>query len=82
MDALELILGLGRWGQTHRTEMLTGLIGLPLLLGGARLILGARQAATTTHGSARWATPREVRQRRTLWAAGRDPGAPRRAAAR
>ena len=62
MNALELILGLGRWGQTHRTEMLTGLIGLPLLLGGARLILGARQAATTTHGSARWATPREVRQ--------------------
>ena len=35
MNVVDLILELGRWGQTHRTEMLTGLVGLPLLLGGA-----------------------------------------------
>ena len=30
MNVVDLILELGRWGQTHRTEMLTGLLGLPL----------------------------------------------------
>ena len=62
MNVVDLILELGRWGQTHRTEMLTGLLGLPVALGVTSLVLRGRRAATTTHGSARWATPREVRQ--------------------
>ena len=62
MNVVELILELGRWGQTHQTEMLTGLLGLPVALGVTSLVLRGRRAATTTHGSARWATPREVGQ--------------------
>lgn len=62
MNVVELILALGRWGQTHQTEMLTGLLGLPVALGVTSLVLRGRRAATTTHGSARWATPREVGQ--------------------
>ena len=62
MNPVDLMLDLGRWGQAHRSEMLTGLIAVPVLLGGASLFLRGRQPATTTHGSARWATHREVRQ--------------------
>ena len=62
MTAVDLILELGRWGQAHRTEVLAGLVGAPLLLGAASLALRSRQPAATTHGSARWATPREVRR--------------------
>jgi type IV secretion system protein VirD4 len=62
MNPAELLMDLGRWGQAHHTEMLVGLLGVPLLLGGARLALHGRRPAATTHGSARWATPREVRQ--------------------
>ena len=56
MNVVELILALGRWGQTHQTEMLTGLLGLPVALGVTSLVVRGRRAATTTHGSARWAT--------------------------
>ena len=62
MTALDVIMELGRWGQAHQSAVLTGALGAPLLVGGARLLLGMRQAAPTTHGSARWATAREVRQ--------------------
>lgn len=62
MNAVEFVLQVGRWGQTHQAEMLTGLVAIPALLLGARLLRGARQAATTTHGSARWATAREIRE--------------------
>ena len=62
MNAFDLILDLGRWGQAHRTEVLTGLVAAPLLLGAASLALRQRQPALTTHGSARWATPREVKR--------------------
>ena len=55
-------LQLGRWGQTHQTAVLTGVLAAPLLLGGLSLARRGRRAATTTHGSARWATAREVRQ--------------------
>ena len=62
MNAVDLILELGRWGQTHRTAVLAGLVGVPLLLGVTSIALRSRQSAGTTHGSARWATPREVRR--------------------
>ena len=62
MNVVELILELGRWGQTHQTAVLSGVLATPLLLGGMSLARRGRRAATTTHGSARWATAREVRQ--------------------
>ena len=61
MTVVELILQLGRWGQTHQTEVLTGVLAAPLLLGGLGLARRGRRAATTTHGSARWATARRCR---------------------
>jgi type IV secretion system protein VirD4 len=62
MNVADLILELGRWGQTHRTEMLTGIVAAPLLLGAASLALRHRRPVATTHGSARWATLREVKR--------------------
>ena len=34
VNVVELILQLGRWGQTHQTAVLTGVLATPLLLGG------------------------------------------------
>jgi type IV secretion system protein VirD4 len=62
MNALELILRVGQWGQAHSQEVLGGLIAAPVLVGAASLALRYRRGVSTTHGSARWATPREVRR--------------------
>ena len=37
MTALEAVMQLGTWGQQHPQAILSGVIGLPLLLGGASL---------------------------------------------
>jgi type IV secretion system protein VirD4 len=62
MTAVELILALGRWGQQHPTELMVGMIAAPLVLGTASLVLRQQRAASTTHGSARWATLRAVKR--------------------
>ena len=59
---LDFIPRLGAWGQQHPWAMLYGAgaaIGLAALASGLRRV---RQGAETTHGSARWATVREVKQ--------------------
>ena len=63
MNPLDTIMQLGLWGKAHPTEVLLGFGAVPLLAGKPRAWqLRHRRGATTTHGSARWATPREVRQ--------------------
>ena len=81
MNAVDLILTLGRWGQTHPTEVLAGLVAVPLAPRRASLVLRGRAAGHHDARSARWATPREVRRAGLYGTAGRDPGAARRAAA-
>src|SRR5262249_38506226 len=58
----DVIPRLGQWGQQYPWHMLSGAgtaIGLAALARGVRRW---RQGAETTHGSARWATVREVRK--------------------
>ena len=62
MNAVDLILALGRWGQQHPTELIVGLVAAPVVLGTASLLLRNGRSVSTTHGSARWATPREVKR--------------------
>jgi type IV secretion system protein VirD4 len=66
MNVVELIVELGRWGQSHHMEVLTGCIAAPLLLGATHLVLRKRHPAATTHGSARWASRRELRKAHLL----------------
>ncbi len=62
MNPLDTILALGTWSQHHSREVLGGLLAVPLLAGLLGLVKRARRTDATTHGSARWATPREVRR--------------------
>jgi type IV secretion system protein VirD4 len=62
MNLVETVLHLGTWGQHHSSEVLTGLIAVPVFVGLTRLALRHHRGDPTTHGSARWATPREVRR--------------------
>jgi type IV secretion system protein VirD4 len=61
VNAFQLLVGIGEWAQ-HHPHLLLGLgIGGPLLAGGLTLLTRGRQARNATlHGSARWATYREV----------------------
>lgn len=63
MTPLEAVFQLGLWGQSHHETLLYGLgVGVAgaLSLG---LVMGhRRQRAGTTHGSARFATPAEIRR--------------------
>src|SRR5262245_9654930 len=70
MNAVDLILELGRWGQKHPTELIAGMVAASVVLGTASLMLRKGRAASTTHGSARWATPREVKRAGLYGAAG------------
>ncbi len=62
MNPVDLILQLGTWGQHHHREVLYGLIAAPVLVGATRLVQRHHRGASTVMGSARWATPREVRK--------------------
>lgn len=63
MNSFELMMDLGRWLPGHMPEVVAGMVGAPLLLGAASLALRrGRQQDVTTHGSARWATPSEVKR--------------------
>jgi type IV secretion system protein VirD4 len=61
MNPLDSVLALGTWGQHHAPVVLGSLVAVPLLAGLVGLVKRARRTDVTTHGSARWATPREVR---------------------
>ena len=62
MNPIELVSHLGAWGQQHQQTVLYGLGAVPLLLGGASLLRKRVAGDPTTHGSARWATYREVKR--------------------
>ena len=61
MNALEGLVSLGQWAQTH-PQVIFGTLGGAMLLGGvARVLTGGRQRSDIL-GSARWATLREIRR--------------------
>ena len=62
MNRMQLVVALGTWGQSHRWHLVWAMGGLCLLALVAGLLGRRRRAAATTHGSARWATRREVRR--------------------
>jgi type IV secretion system protein VirD4 len=62
MNPMQLVLAIGAWGESHRWYLFWAMGGLFLLALVAGVLGRKRQAAATTHGSARWARPREVRQ--------------------
>ena len=60
MNPMQLVLALGTWGQTHRW-VLCWAMGACFVLMVLTGVLGQRRRhRATTHGSARWATRREV----------------------
>lgn len=62
MNAMEAVMHLGQWGQTHMQEVVVGMLAVPVLAGVAAALRSRRQPASTVHGSARWATWREIKQ--------------------
>ena len=62
MRALDMLYQLGLWGQHHQREVLIGVVAAPLLAGAAQLARWHRQGPSDVMGSARWATPREIRR--------------------
>jgi type IV secretion system protein VirD4 len=62
VNPMQLVLHLGTWGQSHRWHLFWAmgvLFLLAVIAGGAGR---RRRGEATTHGSARWARPREVRK--------------------
>lgn len=59
MDFFSRISDLGAWAQQHPTAALWG-VGGALALAGVAKLFGRRSSQQTTHGSARWATQREI----------------------
>ena len=62
MNPMQLVLALGTWGQHHRWHLFYAMGALCLLALVAEVVGRRRRAETTTHGSARWATVREVKR--------------------
>src|SRR5689334_13393736 len=62
MTPMQLVLALGAWGQSHRWHLFWTMGALFLLALVAGVAGRRRRAEATTHGSARWATPREARR--------------------
>ncbi len=62
MNALDLLFHIGQWGQQHPREILGGLVAVPVLAGLTGLVRRHRHEASQVMGSARWATPREVKR--------------------
>jgi type IV secretion system protein VirD4 len=61
MNPMQLVLHLGTWGQSHRWHLVWAMGALFVLAIVAGMVGRRRRADATTHGSARWARPREVR---------------------
>ena len=56
------LTAIGQWAQQHPAVILGTFGGVPLLAGGLHLLTGGARRQRDTHGSARWATYREVRR--------------------
>ena len=66
MNILDLLTTLGRWGQEHPQTVLVGCGVVPLVAGLTGLVRRYRQEASDVLGSARWATPREIRDAKLM----------------
>ena len=62
MTTIDLVMHLGTWAQQHPWHILGGAAAVPVLAGASQMIRHRGQRNPTTHGSARWATPREVKR--------------------
>jgi type IV secretion system protein VirD4 len=62
VNPFEAILALGQWGKAHPQLVIGGICGVPVLMAGIKLVTGRGQGRDDTHGSARFATPRELRK--------------------
>jgi type IV secretion system protein VirD4 len=61
VNALQALLDLGTWAHTHPRTLVAACLGGPLLAGGLTLLTrGRRSRRGTSHGSARWASYRDV----------------------
>src|SRR5262249_18718736 len=58
---MQLVLALGAWAQAHRWLMFDAMAGFFALCAVLHLVR-RRRANAHTHGSARWATAREVKR--------------------
>src|SRR5207244_5207140 len=62
MTLFDGLVALGRWGQQH-PQVLWGTMGGAFLVGTAlRVLTGGHRRGRDMHGSARWATYREVKR--------------------
>ena len=61
MTAVEMTLQLGLWAKAHPHLLFAGMGGMCALMLGAGLLGRAKRHKQITHGSARWATSRELR---------------------
>lgn len=63
MNALQALLSIGTWAQAHPRWIVGACVGGPLLAGGLTLLTrGKRSRGSTSHGSAQWASYRQVRR--------------------
>lgn len=62
MNGVEALMALGQWGKEHPGLLLSGICTAPVLMAGVKLLTQGRRVRQQTHGSARFATPREIRK--------------------
>ena len=62
MTPIDAVLTLGTWARSHPWHILGGMGTAPVLATGIWLATRRRRQHQDTHGSARWATPQEVRK--------------------
>jgi type IV secretion system protein VirD4 len=62
MNPMQMVLALGAWGQTHRWVLFWAMGAFFVLMVLTGVLGQRRRQGATTHGSARWARPREVRR--------------------
>lgn len=63
IDMLHAVSQLGQWAQAHPWTVMGGFVAVPVVVGSLGLLLGrGRRQTPDSYGSARWSTPREIRQ--------------------
>jgi type IV secretion system protein VirD4 len=62
MNLFQGLTAIGQWAQQHPALVLGTFGGVPLLAGAVHVLTGGAQRRRDTHGSARWATYREVKR--------------------
>jgi type IV secretion system protein VirD4 len=59
---MQVVLQVGGWGQAHQWTLFYVMLGFMVLMIVLSIVHGRHRAHATTHGSARWATRREVKR--------------------